>query len=211
MTLRRPGALGAREARTQGARVAALRARPRTPPRAAQRGRVGSASFCEGLLASGARPAGDATDRVDAVGEHEPFAVAVHGPQSGTSTGPALRFAPEWIWAAVAAPLRCENVSFHVSVLPVSFAVNDPPARTGSPRGFGTSCLLFSLALNSIGLAECAAKAAAAKIPARPSNALDSNAIFVRNVSPSLRFECAASWSESPTVVRRPRRTGSPP
>jgi hypothetical protein len=82
--------------------------------------------------------------------------------------------------AATADPLRCENVSFHVSVVPASVALNDPPALTGTPRGFGTSSLLFSFALNCIGLAECPARATAATIPARPSSALDTKANLVR-------------------------------
>ena len=56
-------------------------------------------------------------------------------------------------------------MSFQVSFVPVSVALNEPPALTGSPRGFGTSCLLSSFALNCIGLAECPARATAARIP----------------------------------------------
>ena len=64
----------------------------------------------------------------------DPADVVLHGPQSGTITGPALRFAPAWMCAATPGPLRCENVSFHVSVVPLSVALNDPPARGESRK-----------------------------------------------------------------------------
>ena len=51
MTLRRQGAMGERETRTRGALVAALRARPRTPYRAAQCVLATKASIFNSLLA----------------------------------------------------------------------------------------------------------------------------------------------------------------
>lgn len=50
MTLRRRGALGAREARTQGVLVAALRARTRTTHGAAHCGPTAEVSFLGSLL-----------------------------------------------------------------------------------------------------------------------------------------------------------------
>jgi hypothetical protein len=50
MTLRRWSAMDERETRTQGALVAALRARPRTPYRAGQRVLVAKASIFNSLL-----------------------------------------------------------------------------------------------------------------------------------------------------------------
>jgi len=50
MTLRRKGAMGERERRTQEALVAALRARPRTPYRAGQCVLVAKASLFSSLL-----------------------------------------------------------------------------------------------------------------------------------------------------------------
>jgi hypothetical protein len=52
MTLRRQGAMGERETRTQGALVAALRARPRTPYRAVQCVMVAKASIFNSLLSA---------------------------------------------------------------------------------------------------------------------------------------------------------------
>jgi len=49
MTLRRQGAMGRRETRTQEALVAALRARPRTPYRAGQCVLVAKASILNSL------------------------------------------------------------------------------------------------------------------------------------------------------------------
>ncbi len=64
---------------------------------------------------------------------------AVGVAHSGTITLPATPFLPRWMWAAWAAPLRCEYVSVHFKVVPVSVAVNVPVAPDGTPAGFGTS------------------------------------------------------------------------
>src|SRR5262245_59500659 len=56
-----------------------------------------------------------------------------------------------WMCAAMAAPDRCENVSFHVT-LALSFASSTavplklPVAPAGTPVGLGTSDLAFRLA-----------------------------------------------------------------
>src|SRR2546430_8320962 len=42
----------------------------------------------------------------------------LHGPQSGTITGPAVPGLPLWMWAAAAGPLSPEKLSFHFSVAP---------------------------------------------------------------------------------------------
>ena len=63
----------------------------------------------------------------------------LHGPQSGTMTGPDTPALPLWMCAANALPLRCENVSLNVSFLPFSVPVNVPVAAAGTPFGFGTS------------------------------------------------------------------------
>ncbi len=55
MTLRHQGAMGERETGTQGALVAALRARPRTPYRAGQCVLVAKASIFNSLLEPEAR------------------------------------------------------------------------------------------------------------------------------------------------------------
>ena len=85
--------------------------------------------------------------------------------------------------------------------------LDSPPALTGSPRGFGTSCRLFSFALNSIGLAECPARATAARMPARPRSALNSNAILLRMWW--LPFDSLWAFGELlPHAIRGSRRTG---
>ena len=77
----------------------------------------------------------------------------LHGPQSATMTFPALPGLPMWMWAAAAAPVSFENVSFHAS-LARSFAsstvvaVNAPLAPTRVPVGFGTSELALRVAVS---------------------------------------------------------------
>ena len=66
MTLRLQGAMGTRETRTQGALVAALRARPRTPCRAGQCVLVAKASILNSL--PGAATTGSAQSRVRSPG-----------------------------------------------------------------------------------------------------------------------------------------------
>jgi len=58
MGLRRSGAIGECDARTQGVFISGIWARPRTRQRAAERGRAAQASLCESLLVR--RPAGEA-------------------------------------------------------------------------------------------------------------------------------------------------------
>src|SRR5262249_39234620 len=74
---------------------------------------------------------------------HEADAAVGH---SATRTLPATPFLPAWMWAASAAPLRCEYVSVHESLLPVSVALNAPVAPAGAPAGFGTSWAALSFA-----------------------------------------------------------------
>src|SRR5262245_6598987 len=74
----------------------------------------------------------------------------VHGPQSATMIGPGTPLAPLWMCDAKAFPVRWPNVSFHLSVLPVSVAVNRPDAPTFVPFGCGRSWPAFMAALNFV-------------------------------------------------------------
>jgi hypothetical protein len=72
----------------------------------------------------------------------------VHGPQSGTTTGPAWPRAPAWMCAAVAGPDRCVNVNRHVSEVPLSVAVKRPEAPAFAPLTTPVSWPMFSAALS---------------------------------------------------------------
>src|SRR5919201_481283 len=67
-----------------------------------------------------------------------------HGPQSGTTTGPAWPGGAMWTWAATAAPVSPLNTSRQAIVAPaperVTVAVNVPRADATLPVGAGTSC-----------------------------------------------------------------------
>src|SRR5437588_1622398 len=80
-----------------------------------------------------------------------PVSGEVHGPQSVISTGPLTPRTPMWIWAAIAGPVKWLKVNLHLSVAPVSVAVNSPDAPTLVPFGCGTSCPTLSAALNLTG------------------------------------------------------------
>ncbi len=73
-----------------------------------------------------------------------PRAPLRHGPQSGTATGPAFPRAPMWMCAAMARPVRRENVSRQAMapVVPdfVTVPVNRPTARRTLPFGLGRYC-----------------------------------------------------------------------
>src|SRR5438034_8395076 len=93
-----------------------------------------------------------------------PFAPLLHGPQSGTATGPDTPTLPIWMCEAVAAPVRCENVSRQVILAPpfdcsAAFAVKSPTALAGTPAAFGTSFLAFRFATR-LKLAACREAAA---------------------------------------------------
>src|SRR2546421_138071 len=70
----------------------------------------------------------------------------LHGAHSGTMTLPDLPIAPRWMCAWSAGPLRCEKVSFHVSVLPLSVAWNAPFAAGTLTTCFGISWAAVSVA-----------------------------------------------------------------
>ena len=75
---------------------------------------------------------------------------ALHGPQSGTITGPALPGLPLWMWAARARPERPEKLSFQLSTAPVAFSLYVPlnaPFAVAGAFGAGTSPLDASVAL----------------------------------------------------------------
>src|SRR2546423_996053 len=64
----------------------------------------------------------------------------LQGAQSATTTLPDLPLAPMWMCAIVAGPVSFANVSFHLSVLPTSAALNVPWAALSLTTCFGTSC-----------------------------------------------------------------------
>jgi hypothetical protein len=78
-----------------------------------------------------------------------PRAPDLHGPQSGTATGPARPRRATWTCAATALPVSLLNLSRQDSVplVPsfVTVAVNVPRARFARPFGLGTSWRALSL------------------------------------------------------------------
>src|SRR5881397_857051 len=81
-----------------------------------------------------------------------PVTGEVHeGGQRVTTMPPFTPFLPMWMWAPIAGPDRCFQVSFQVSVVPVSVAVKRPAAPTFVPFGCGFSCPTLSAALNLTG------------------------------------------------------------
>src|SRR2546423_790378 len=70
----------------------------------------------------------------------------LHGAHSGTMTLPVWPMAPRWMCAWSAGPLRCEKVSFHVSVLPLSVAWKAPFAAGTLMTCFGISWAAVSVA-----------------------------------------------------------------
>src|SRR5262245_4108013 len=117
---------------------------------------------------------------VSAVGP--PVTGDVHGPQSGTTTGPATLRAPMWMCAAVAGPERCLKVSRQVNWVPFSVAVNRPDAPSFVPFGIGFSWPMLSDALSlkvvlGAGFAPAATEAATRAVTAA---VIASNASFVR-------------------------------
>ncbi len=76
------------------------------------------------------------------------------------------------VCTAVAGPVRWENFSVHVSLVPVMSPVNEPDAFVFLTTCFGTSCFAVSFAAIMIGLAlrvapANAVTASAASVPAR--------------------------------------------
>src|ERR1044071_2070369 len=127
----------------------------------------------------------------DAITDLEIFAVPfmpfVHGPQSGTITGPATPGFPMWMCAATALPVRRENDSVHVRVPPDLFSTTVPvnePLASSPPFGRGTSFALVSVALTVyFSTAAAGAKAATTSVTAAP--ATTSAASFFTDFLPS--------------------------
>src|SRR3954469_291175 len=107
-----------------------------------------------------------------------PCAPLLHGPHSGIRTLPALPMAPMWMWAAVAFPVRPENVSFQVSFLPTILPVNRPFALLSFTTWAGTSCLAFSFAWTLIVLVRAANASAATANEAATATASPATSFF---------------------------------
>src|SRR5207247_4723193 len=113
----------------------------------------------------------------------------LHGPQSGTMTGPAVPALPLWMCAANALPLRWANVSLNVSFLPLSVPVNVPVAAAGTPFGFGTSraAVSFADSLNVPSL-RTAARPPAASVAVSARTASVTSAFFNLSSLPPVAY-----------------------
>src|SRR4029079_7403916 len=79
-----------------------------------------------------------------------PDAGDVHGAQSGTITAPSKPLFPACMCAAVDGPVTCDNARLHVTVVPLTVAVNLPAAPDFVPLGTGFSWPTLSTAVNVI-------------------------------------------------------------
>src|SRR2546421_2920790 len=69
-----------------------------------------------------------------------PVTPLLQGAQSGTTTLPDLPLAAMWTCAMVAGPVSFAKDSFHLSVVPLSVALNRPCAALSLTTCLGTSC-----------------------------------------------------------------------
>src|SRR5262245_46425968 len=104
--------------------------------------------------------------------------------QRAIASGPTAPRRPKWMTARVTVPVRCWNLSVHLTVVTrffvVSVAVNEPRAPP-APAGLGTSCWALSLAPSVLCVTPPAAKPAPASARAAMAAATMARSRFIRN------------------------------